>query len=208
MTKQQIDELVIKYPLIPNITPDTEPWSSQYDRRSASINYALVRHFQPTVIVEFGTRGGRCTHDILKGLLDNGKEFIYKPYELENGLRRVAQENLKRAFGDKAPTVGGDILKATDIPDNIDYLFIDNYHDELTTDWVFNTLFKKCIDNCLVHFHDIQLSDDTQFVANAFEGEIGVFKKYINSGNFPLTREYFTYPEGNNGSSTWWRLKK
>lgn len=206
MTREEIDALIALYPLEPNIVPDTEPYHSQFDRESAKINYALVRHFKPSTVVEFGTRGGRCTHDILKALIDNGKSYTYRPYELENDLRALAQENISRDFGELAVLIGGDITKATDIPNNIDYLFVDNYHDLETTKWVFETLIKKCVPGALVQIHDIRVGGDYQFdyEKNGW-GEMQYMQDMVNSKTFPLKKLYWSWEDGTNEhSSSWW----
>lgn len=206
MNRNEIDELVEKYPLDPNIAPDTSPWTSQYDCRSASINYALVRHFKPKVVVEFGTRGGRCTHDILKALKENGDDYIFKPYEISDGLRGLAKENLQRVFSSDIPEIGKDIMEADDLPDNIEYVFVDNCHDRETTEWVFNTLIKKCKPGCLVHFHDMSIHKDFEIALDP-HGEIVYIVELHKQGKLPLEKLYWTYEEGEGRSSTWWTLK-
>lgn len=215
MTIDEVNTLICNCPLDPNIVPDTPPWASQYDRRSAAINYAMVRHFTPTTVVEFGTRGGRCTHDILKALIANDKDFVFKPYEIDKSMRLLAEKNLTRFFGNKAPEVGGDIMEANDLPDDIDYLFVDNSHDYETTDWVFKYLLpKKCRDGALVHFHDLVIWGDHKFTMPNIPdgipdgGELKYFYELVHSHKLPLEKIYWTWEEGLGGSSTWWRFKK
>lgn len=223
LTSQEVNDLIQKYPLFNNIEPDKDPWWSQYDTLSSQLNYAFVRDFKPKVVVEFGTRGGRCTHDILKGLLDNGGEYILKPYEIDNkpggscdpsglGWRDVAQRNLKNAYGDKAPIIGGDIVSAQDVPDNIDYLFVDNSHDYLTTQWVFDHLLpEKCLDGALVHFHDLVIYGDYKFQATVTpkENEIAYFQELIDKSKLPLKKILWGWESGiPMVSSTWWHYAK
>jgi predicted O-methyltransferase YrrM len=213
MTTEEINKLIEKYTLTNLIVPDTDPWQSQYDMRSAQINYAMVREYKPKVIVEFGTRGGRCTHDIMLGLLANGGDFIYKPYELEDDFRARAQNNLNNSFGKIAPIIGGNIMKATDLPDNIDYLFVDNYHDYDTTKWVFEYLLpKKCKPGCLVQFHDLVIYGNFEFTLPATKGipeggEMLYFYEQNKLGRFPLEKIYWTWEEKCGGSSTWWKYQ-
>jgi predicted O-methyltransferase YrrM len=174
----------------------------------------MIREHKPKVIVEFGTRGGRCTHDILKGLFDNKIDFIYKPYEIDSYWRLKATTNLKNAFGDKAPIIGNNIVETNDIPDNIDYLFVDNSHDYETTKWVFEYLLpKKCINGALVHFHDLVIHGEFEFTMPSSnnippDGEQKYFYDLNKLGKFPLEKIYWTWEEGFPWSSTWWIYKK
>jgi predicted O-methyltransferase YrrM len=181
---------------------------TQFDDRSALINYCVIREIKPTVIVEFGTKWGRCTHDILLALLKNSNDFVFKPYELENDMRKQSQENLDKAFGDQAPIIGGDITLATDIPKNIDYLFIDNYHDRETTKWVFQHLIPQhCHSGTVVQIHDLPFSGDNWHSNKAFLEEGNYMFELYKNGKFPLKKIYFTYEEGNKMESTWWEVK-
>jgi hypothetical protein len=203
MSKDHIDQLVEQYSRGDGFDP-IFPIDHQYDDRSADINYALTRHFKPEVVVEFGTRNGRCSHDILQAMRENGKPFVYKPYELEDYHRPMAQWMINQLA--RGITVGGNIMEATDIPDNIDYLFVDNYHDEVTTRWVFDTLIKKCKPGALVHFHDLKIRDD--FVIDEVNfAEIEVMGELHKKGLLPLEKLYWTWEEGEQKESTWWIYK-
>jgi len=222
MTKEEVIEMVKKYPLDKVIEPDSEPWMSQYDEISALINYAFVRERKPKVVLEFGAMGGRCTRDILRALLDNGDEFTFRSYELEDDNRAKAQTNLNNEFGDKSIILGGDVTKAQDIPDNIEYLFVDNYHDDKTTEWVFEYLIpKKCKPGALIHFHDMQITGDDEFaigVSNDW-GEMKVMKDLKDAKKLPLKKVFYSWEhvalwmskeqDGKlfkelKGSSAWW----
>lgn len=203
---------LLNYPIPILIEEETSPWFSDYEAKSALINYAMVRYFGPRTVVEFGARGGRCTHDLLLGLLHNQQEFILKPYEISDRWRKIAQENLDKTFKHLAPTVGGDIMKATDIPDNIDYLFVDNSHDYKTTKWVFEYLLpKKCVDNCLVHFDDIVIYGDFKFSVDGGvpkDNEMAYFYELEKKGELPLKKVFWGWEEGIGISSSWWRYTK
>lgn len=199
-----IQKLVEQYPLQIHgkWCPNGGPFNTMYDNRSAQINYAMVRHFKPKIAVEFGAHFGRCTYDILQAMLDNGGGLL-KSYELDETKRKTAEGLLKDIFG-KEIKLGGDITKADDIPDNIDYLFIDNDHDMVTTKWVFDTLLKKCRLGAIVAIHDLPL------MGNFTKGKEGGFPEteYIinlhNQGKLPLEKLYWTWEENGGGESTWW----
>ena len=199
--------MVAKYALKEGLTSDVSwlNYSTQYDDRSAAINYSLVRHFKPTVVVEFGTRTGRCTNDILTALLKNKKKYIYKPYELEDDNRTTAQNELDKRFG-KIVKIGGNIMEADDLPDGIEYLFIDNYHDILTTNWVFDTLIKKCKPGALVQIHDLRLKGNVEEAGGSLP-EQKIILDLFNAGKLPLEKLYFTYEEGEGMESSWWLYK-
>lgn len=203
-SREEIDALVEKYSRGDGFDP-VYHFDHQYDDRSADINYAMVRHVKPKVVVEFGTRYGRCTQNILQALLKNGEPFTFKPYELEKDMRFIAQRDIDKAFG-KLVTIGGDITKATDIPDNIEYLFVDNNHDRITTEWVFSTLLKKCKPGALIHFHDLSLQGNFEIVRTRLP-EADVMLAMHDAGTLPLKKIYWTFEEGDRWESTWWEYE-
>lgn len=207
MTRETIDGLVEKYAQAEGLVAEETRWSTQYDDRSASINYSLIRHFKPKVAVEFGSFRGRCTHDILQALMvnkkENGGDFIFKSYEIDEKLRKESQELLDSRFGKGIITIGGDVMVATDIPDNIEYLFVDNCHDLLTTEWVFNSLLKKCKKGCLVQIHDLPITGDFEIDPKANFPETFYMKDLYDLKKLPLKKVYFAYEEGRS-EATWW----
>lgn len=208
MDKAQIDVLVNEYALTEDLGSSVESWdSTQFDDRSAEINYSLVRHFKPKVVVEFGSRTGRCTHDILKALYKNGGDFTFKSYELEPGLRQTAQGNIDRIFEDKAITIGGDVTKAKDLPDGIEYLFVDNYHDDEVTNWLFESLLKRCKPGCLVMIHDVPLKGDFEIGKGGIFPETQMLVDMQKVGKLPLEKLYWTFEEETGWESTWWIYK-
>jgi predicted O-methyltransferase YrrM len=208
MDKKEIDKLIEKYTSHGEVTSNIIEWnSSQFDDRSAHINYSMVRHFKPKVVVEFGSRTGRCTNDILKALIDNGGKYTFKSYELEDDLRKEAQKNINKRFKKNAIKIGGNIIEATDIPDNIEYLFVDNYHDTVTTEWLFNTLIKKCVPGALVQIHDIPLKGDFEIAKPGVFDETNLIVSMHHSGTLPLEKLYWIAEEGEGYESSWWIYK-
>ncbi len=211
MTKKEIDELVQKYAIKEGIESDDQEWmkfapGTQYDNDSANVNYSLVRHFKPTNVVEFGTRTGRCTHDITLALLRNKKPFVFNPFELEDDLRAVSQTAMNIYFGTDLIKIGGDITKATYIPDGLDYVFIDNYHDLDTTKWVFDTLLKKCKPGALVHFHDLRMREvNGKWIddGGGFPDEPKIVIDNADYNGGPLTKLFFYWENGNLRESAW-----
>ncbi len=203
MNREEIDKICDKYrsELTTNLG-----WcgnTTQYDDRSALINYALIRERQPKVVVEFGANTGRCTHDILQALLKNGGQFDFRSCEINPDSRAIAQREIDRVFGEKAIKIGGDVTKE-ELPDGIDYLFIDNCHDLEITKWVFSTLLKKCVPGCLVQIHDIQLVGDFEVGRGASLEEQNLILQLHNEGVLPLKKFYWTWEEGTALESSFW----
>jgi len=212
MTYEEIQKLVEKYEN--EDLGSTISWygsSTQYDDLSARVNYSMIREFKPKKVLEFGSRTGRCTHDILKALMKNGGKYVFKSYEIDKDLRAWAQENVNKELGEGLIKIGGDVTKAEDIPDGLDYVFIDNSHDTKTTEWVFEVLLKKCRPGAIVHFHDLYIKDDMTFVFEGDVSEMEVMEKLIKKGNFPLERLFFYYEvsKENTGpiTSAWFTYK-
>ena len=178
-------------------------WDSQFDDYSAAINYAVVRELKPKVIVEFGARTGKCSYDILRALIKNGGEYNFKSYELDDQLRKDAQNNINKRLGKGLLKFGGNILKATDIPENIEYLFVDNSHDGPTTDWLFDYLLPKCVPGAIVQIHDIPLFPDfTTKKENVFQETTEIIRRH-KAGTLPLKKLYCA-SEDTGWESSWW----
>mgnify|MGYP001562930017 CR=1 FL=1 len=210
LDKSQIDGFVNTYAIKEGINSFGPTWfRCQYDDRSASINYSLIRYFKPKVVVEFGSCTARCTHDILLALQRNEEPFIFKSYEQNDNLRAEAQENMDKYFGDDYLKIGGDIVNAADVPNDIDYLFVDNSHDLETTKWLFDVLLKKCIDGCVVQIHDVNLFGDFQISKEkGLLPETDYMVELHKQGKLPLTKMYWTWEEGEKMESSWWRYHK
>lgn len=181
-------------------------WESQYDDYSAAINYCVVREHKPRVVVEFGARTGKCTYDILRALIKNKGRFKFKSYELDPNLAKIAMQNIFDKLGRKFK-IGGDILKAKDIPDKIEYLFVDNSHDGPTTDWVFSYLLPRCVPGAIIQIHDIPLNKDF-----SLKKDSGVFKETSQiiqmhkNHTLPLKKLYLASVD-TEWESSWWEYR-
>lgn len=208
MTFDEIQALVEKY------ESEFDPNSyrrffgeTQFDDRSARINYAMVREHKPKVVLEFGSRYGRCTHDILLALLKNGGEYNFQSYEIEDRPRDAANNAMRQEFGDKGIVIGKDVMQGN-LPNNIEYLFLDHGHDEPMNHWVLEELIPKhCKDGCLVQIHDLPIHDDWVIEPNPWN-EASLLKDYHVAGKLFLKKVYWTYEEGNKMESTWWTYQK
>lgn len=208
MTPEEINALVEQYARAEGIQSSMEIWESygpgsQYDDDSADINYSLVRHFKPARVLEFGTRTARCTHDIMLALIRNQQPFMYKAYELEDDLRDVSQKVMDLYFGSNVIRIGSDVMRAQDIPDQLDYLFIDNYHDYETTKWVFDVLLPKCKPGALIHFHDLRIKGDWEEDTGGFPDEIKYVISQAKKNGGPLEKLYWSWEHGGRWESAW-----
>jgi len=212
MTYKEVQEMVTKY--ASEDLGSSISWygaSTQYDDLSARVNYSMIRESKPKKVLEFGSRTGRCTHDILKALIKNGGKYVFRSYEIDDGLRQWAQANVDKELGEGLVKIGGDVTKAVDIPTGLDYVFVDNSHDVKTTEWVFDVLLKKCKPGAIVHFHDLYINDDMTFDFEGDASEMGVMDKLIKAGKFPLERLFFYYEVHKNNTgpvtSAWFTYK-
>jgi predicted O-methyltransferase YrrM len=215
MKKEEIDKLIEKYDATHKVANLRDAggeyvlggdWPTMYDNRSAAVNYAMVRHYQPEVVVEYGSYMGRCTHDILRALIDNNKPYVFKPYELSE-TRNNAQNNINKVFGDKAIKIGGDVMEATDIPESIDYLFLDHSHNDILTTWTWEKVLPRVKKGGLIQIHDIPLKDDMSIgKSDGVFPETRIIVDMYQKGILPFEKLYFLFPEcGAEGS--WW-IKK
>ena len=207
MTRQELDKMISKWEkdfnprAYTNFIGDT-----QYDDRSALINYCMIREYKPTNVLEFGARFGRCTRDIMQALRDNGKKFKFKSCELDNDLRRTAQASLDNEFGTGAIELGADVLQE-ELPKNLDYVFVDHSHDEPMSRWVLDTLIPNhCKDGAIIQIHDLPLFGDWEIRENPWN-ETSMIKDRHLAGTLKLEKIYWTYEEGDRWESTWWKYK-
>lgn len=207
MTKEEIDALVEKYQARDKVAK-LEHWRSMYEDRSAEVNYAFIREFKPKVVVEYGAFCGRCTHDILKALIDNEEPYVFKSYEC-TPERATAQMNIDLVFGKKAIKIGENPVTADDLPDEIDYLFLDHNHDDETTHWSFTKMLDRVKKGGLIQIHDIPLRDD--FVIGKEHGvfpETRIIVDMHEKGILPFEKLYWLFEEevteGNRCEGSWW----
>jgi predicted O-methyltransferase YrrM len=204
MNKEEIDRLALKYEDEFFDFKRFPKHDTQYDDRSALINYSFIREYYPKTVVEFGAFKGRVTIDILRALLANKGEFTFRSYEKNPDYASRAQSYIAE-FLKRKLKIYGDITKAKNVPNNIDYLFIDNSHDKNTTKWVFKKLLKKCKKGCLVQIHDICFIKDFELgKGSGFYGEQEVIQDLYKKGKLPLKKLYWTFEEEGNAESSWW----
>ena len=84
-----------------NIYWNKPPWYSSYEKNNyGELFYALMRIYQPKIVVELGTKAGFSAYHIARGLKDNEKGRLYcydlwENYKFNSVPKSVAEENLK-----------------------------------------------------------------------------------------------------------------
>ena len=205
LTRKEIDDLITKYDSKSKVVRLSD-WESMYDDRSAEINYALTREYKPRVVVEYGANLGRCTHDILRALLDNGLPFVFKSYEISSN-RENAQAKIDNVFGKDSIKIGGDVMQAKDMPKKIDYLFLDHSHDNILSEWTWREILPRVKKGGLIQIHDIPLINDYEIgKRDGVFDETRQIVEMQKQGILPFEKLYWVFPEcGFEGS--WW-IKK
>lgn len=203
-SREFIDKLIIEYGSQSKVAK-LALWPTMYDDRSAEVNYAMVRYFKPKVVVEYGAYRGRCTHDILQALIDNGQDYTFKSYEADKGIRSDAQTRLDDVFGDGTIRIGGDVMLAKDLPQEIDYLFLDHSHNEKLSKWTWKTLIPRVKKGGLIQIHDIPLRGN--FELGKLDGVFPETKQIIEmhaKGVLPFEKLYWLFEEDNTREGSWW----
>lgn len=162
MTKQELRDLVEKYFVgDKHQFPDWMSYEAgetevRYDYDSSKLCYSLIRHFKPTSVFECGASFGHSTIFITDALLKNGKPFKFVSYEFEQPIYEAAKKNLIKRHGKLVPDlVFGDVTKNMDqVPDEIDFAFIDTNHEAESTKWYVENIFPRLKDGALVAIHD------------------------------------------------------
>jgi predicted O-methyltransferase YrrM len=203
--KEWMDKLLAKY-AHEELGSRLDQWGEcQYDDISAMMNYCMVRHLKPKTIVEFGTRTGRCTYDILSALIENRRSYVFRSYEKENDFRKIAIENLRRMFKHYPVNcvIEGDIQNYInnpsnlDVPTNIDYLFIDAEHTREMAEWYVKYLFNRVEVGGVIQIHD--------FAEKSGLEEINYLLELRKEGKLPLKPIYIASEYYDSGvSASWW----
>lgn len=210
MTKADMDALVQKY-----VKADKHEYPDymaigrgdnevRYDYDSSDICYSLIRHFKPTNCLEFGTSFGHSTVFITDALLKNGLPFEFQAFEMMPDLYNKTKENLERRHGKLIPDlIMADITtRLDDIPDNLDFVFIDTNHEHGSTQWYVENIFPKIKKGGLVAIHDIAFKEqpDGKWISKEELGattstleEMTYLRKLNEEGKLDLEKMYWMY---------------
>ena len=120
----------------------------------AEITYLLIREFKPETIVEISPGGGWSTSWILNAIKDNGFGKLYS-YDLVDDSTKTIPLDLSEG---RWTFIKGDIKKNIDqLPQKIDYLFMDADHSADFAHWYIRNIFPKLRSGIPVSVHDVFL---------------------------------------------------
>lgn len=130
--------------------------------------YWLIRELKPKVIIETGTHKGLATLYMAHAIHDEGYDghiHTADPYTTWN----------QKGNFDKFPELSKYItfypIMGKDLPvENVDFAFIDGFHEKHEVDPEIDALFPKLSDNACVIFHDCWYGN-TDGVNEAVEGK-------------------------------------
>jgi len=140
------------------------PGRSLYGDIECELTYLLIREISPKTVVEISPFYGWSTSWILHGLRDNGLGHLYSYDQLFDFpgssspltelpcLSTLPEDLTKNRF----TLSEGDVREQINIPDQIDYLFIDSEHTAEFAKWFIRKLFPRTRKGSVVSVHDIE----------------------------------------------------
>ena len=141
------------------------PGRSLYGDIECELTYLLLRETSPKTVVEISPYYGWSTSWILHGLRDNGLGHLYSFDQLfdfpgsksspliELPCLSTLPENLTES---RFTLTEGDVREQINMPDQIDYLFIDSEHTAEFAKWFIRELFPRITKGSVISVHDIE----------------------------------------------------
>lgn len=158
MTNQQMSDLVTKYYDAEGYT-FSDGYEHRLDKDSSSIMYSLIREYKPKSCLEIGPWLGGSSCIIMTALQKNGGDFTYHCSELDDSRRAGTWHHVLEKCG-RAPQMLGDVTQELiNIPEKLDFAFIDTDHDLATTEWIVDNIFPRLKKGALLVFHDWAVTD-------------------------------------------------
>lgn len=207
MTKEELRAIVTKY-----FDGDNHTWPAfmsygggdtevRYDYDSSKLCYSLIRHFKPTKCLEFGTSFGHSTIFITDALLKNEQPFEFVALEMEQGIYDAAKRNLTIQHRRLIPTLIHGLIEdhLDEIPQELDFVFIDTNHDRESTEWYVKHIIPRVKKGGLVAIHDFAVEEiDGKLVGKGGTGgfalpETEVLVEHIQKGDLGLEKLYWNY---------------
>ncbi|WP_304452752.1 class I SAM-dependent methyltransferase [Nocardiopsis sp. YSL2] len=124
----------------------------QLDDLEAEITYLLLRERRPDTVMELGTFHGWSTTWILSALRDNGRGTLHSFDIVDNVVANVPEE---LALGRWEFHKGDVRQNMAEVPEGIDYLFVDAAHNGRFAKWYLNELFPRVAPGTPVSVHDV-----------------------------------------------------
>jgi cephalosporin hydroxylase len=158
-----------------------------------------ISRFKPINALEIGSWDGGSTIAIVSALLGNGLPFKFISSELLDEKRENTRINVLGATGYE-PKMIGDITKnLEEIPDKLDFLFVDTDHDLETTKWILKNIFPRLKDKALVIFHDWAVAEiEGKWIGKGAGGvggwpETQYLMELHEQGKLPLKKLYWNW---------------
>ena len=140
--------------------------------------YALIRAIKPKVCVETGTHKALTTLYMANALYDNGEGIVhsYDPFEWEQERNIEKFPELRKhivLYKDKGENVN---------IDNIDFAFIDGYHEEEFVLAEMKAILPRLTEKAVVVFHDCG-GDNKLVGVNAAIKKLGLETSFLPTAN-------------------------
>jgi predicted O-methyltransferase YrrM len=124
----------------------------QLDDIESEITYMLVREARPATVVEISPSAGWSSSWLLRALKDNGSGMLVS-FDVIDDASRILPSELKRRYW---KFVQGDVRRmVTQLPDHIEYLFMDSDHSELFAHWYIETIVPRVRSGGIMSVHDV-----------------------------------------------------
>jgi predicted O-methyltransferase YrrM len=153
----------------------------QFDDIESEISYLLVREARPDTVVEISPSAGWSSSWLLHALEDNGSGTLHSFDMVDDASRALPPEltNGRWQF------VKGDVRRmVAQLPDRIDYLFMDSDHSESFAHWYIKTIVPRVRSGGIMSVHDVFHTSDP--CSHDYEG--GVIVEWLAQQQ----RELFT----------------
>ncbi len=193
-------------------SPRDPGYEHRVDPDSEAQIYSMIRKFKPNTCLEICSSHGGSTTVITSALIKNGKPFTFISSELLDDLRLEAERNVM-ARCKRTPFMIGDITKNLDkVPEELDFLMVDNDHDLATTVWIFEHIIPRVKKGSLVVFHDWDIWEDDNGLH--YKGgekpswqETEMMANMYIQGILPLNKVFWTYNNPGVWETSFWTKK-
>jgi predicted O-methyltransferase YrrM len=129
----------------------TRYMNPKLDDMEAELTYLRIRDRRPATVVEISPFRGWSTTWILRALEDNGEGSLVSFDHVEDSRRFVPAE-----LAGRWTLISGDVRDRTsDMPEPIDYLFIDSDHRRTFAEWYLAELIPRLAPGAAVSVHDV-----------------------------------------------------
>ncbi len=212
MTVEEIN-LLVKDFFDKEMAPPNPDYEHRVDPDSEKQIYSMIRKFKPETLLEIGSSHGGSTSVIMAAIQKNGNAKGFTSSELLDDLRTEAEINVLRACGGESPVFIGDITKNLHrVPEQLDFLMVDNDHDLATTVWIFEHILPRVKKGSLIVFHDWDIWEDDKGLH--YKGgekpswqETEMMANMYIQGVLPMEKVFWTYNNPGVWETSFWTKK-